>query len=106
RLEMDQRFAEAMRRELGDTGPELNRDRHRATEQRDERAASHSITLSARTTSAPGTSRPIALAVLRLMASSNLVGCSPGRSPGCAPRRSLESCRLMASRHKGTISGP
>src|SRR5262249_53310061 len=35
----------------------------------------HSITLSARRTSPAGTSCPIALAVLRLMTSSNLVGC-------------------------------
>src|SRR5262249_6308147 len=79
----------------------------RAAEQRDELAPfHHSITLSARTTNVLGTSWPIAFAVLRLMTSWNLVGCSTGRSPGFAPRRSLASCRLMASRHKGTISGP
>src|SRR5262249_31637276 len=86
--------------------PPRERPRGRAAEQCDELASPHSITLSARTTSAPGTSWPIPFAVLRLMASSNLVGCSTGRSPGCAPRKSLASCRLMASRHKGTISGP
>src|SRR5262249_40618978 len=85
---------------------ERPRRRSRAAEERDEHAPPHSITLSARTTSAPGTSWPIALAVLRVMAGSTLVGCSTGRSPGCAPRKSLASCRLMASRHKGTISGP
>ena len=36
---------------------------------------SHSITSSARASSVGGTSRPSALAVLRLMTSSNLVGC-------------------------------
>src|SRR5262249_47732054 len=41
------------------------RPRRRAAKQRDELAPPHSITLSARTTSAPGTSWPIALAVLR-----------------------------------------
>src|SRR5262245_30767879 len=83
------------------------RPRCHAAEQRDEIAPfHHSITLSARTTNVLGTSWPIAFAVLRLMTSSNLVGCSTGRSPGFAPRRSLASCRLMASRHKGTISGP
>jgi len=43
--------------------------------QRDEHAARHSITSSARATSVDGTSRPSARAVLRLMASSNFVGC-------------------------------
>src|SRR5262249_4068177 len=75
-----------------------------ATEQRYELAPFHSITLSARSTRAAGTSWPIAFAVLRLMISSNLVGCSTGESAGFVPRRSLASCRLMASRHKGTIS--
>ena len=46
----------------------------RAAEQRDELAPPHSITSSARASSVGGTSRPSALAVLRLMSSSNLVG--------------------------------
>src|SRR6185436_439888 len=46
-----------------------------------ERAAvHHSITLSARSRSAGGIVSPRALAVLRLMTRSNLVGCSTGRS--------------------------
>src|SRR6185369_8549797 len=49
----------------------------------------HSITSSARSSSVGGTSRPSALAVVRLMTRSNLVGCSTGRSPGLAPRRIL-----------------
>jgi hypothetical protein len=57
-------------------------------EQRDELAPSHySITSSARASSVGGTSRPSALAVLRLMTSSNLVGCATGRSPGFSPLR-------------------
>src|SRR5215813_12605660 len=49
----------------------------RAAEQADERATlDHSITSSARATSVGGTSRPSALAVLRLSTSSNLVGCN------------------------------
>ena len=48
----------------------------RATEQRDELAPPHSITSSARASSVGGTVRPSALAVLRLITSSNLVGCS------------------------------
>src|SRR5262249_62245571 len=43
------------------------RPRRRAAEQRDELAALHSITSSARASSVGGTSRPSALAVLRLM---------------------------------------
>ena len=50
------------------------RPRSCTTEQRDERAAVHSITSSARASSIGGISRPTALAVLRLIKSSNLVG--------------------------------
>jgi hypothetical protein len=45
----------------------------------------HSISRLARTSSAGGTSSPSALAVLRLITSSNFVGCSIGKSPGLAP---------------------
>src|SRR5262249_53129254 len=48
--------------------------RSRAAEKRDELASSHSITSSARASSVGGTSRPSALAVLRLITSSYLVG--------------------------------
>src|SRR6266436_9374349 len=56
-----------------------NRPRRSNAEQRDELAPFHSMTSSARASSVGGTSRPIALAALRLMISSNLVGCSTGR---------------------------
>jgi hypothetical protein len=49
----------------------------------------YSITSSARESRVGGTVRPSALAVLRLMTSSNLVGCSTGRSPGLAPLKIL-----------------
>src|SRR5205823_3615348 len=56
------------------------RPRRRAAEQRDELAPlhlwAHSITSSARASSVGDTSRPSAFAVLRLMTSSNFVGCS------------------------------
>src|SRR5262245_2724528 len=55
----------------------LRRERprgRRAAEQRDERAADHSITLSARASSVGGTSRPSTFAVFRLITSSNLTG--------------------------------
>ena len=47
----------------------------RTTEQRDELAASHSITSSARASSVMGGFRLSAFAALRLIASSNLIGC-------------------------------
>src|SRR5262245_50686246 len=59
----------------------------RAAEQRDECAAVHSITSSASASSRSGTFRPSALAVLRLITSSNLVGCTTGRSAGFSPLR-------------------
>src|ERR1700720_913232 len=52
-------------------------------------ATFHSITLSARIKSVSGMTRPIALAVLRLITSSNVVGCWTGRSCGRSPRSSL-----------------
>src|SRR5262245_54247176 len=67
------------------------RPRCSAAEQRDELAAHHSITSSARARSVGGTSIPSALAVVRLMTKSNLVGCSTGRSPGFAPCRTLST---------------
>src|SRR5262249_22590330 len=63
------------------------RPRRRAAEQRDEIAPLHSITSSARARSVGGISRPNALAVLRLMTNSYLVGSMTGRSAGLAPLR-------------------
>jgi hypothetical protein len=45
----------------------------------------YSMTWSARNRSVCGIVRPRAFAVFRLMTSSNLVGCSTGRSPGWLP---------------------
>src|SRR6516164_1532067 len=80
----------------------------RAAEQGDELAPlhlrGHSITSSARTSSVGGTSRRSALAVVRLMTRSNLVGCSTGMSLGFAPRRILSTIpavRLHWSRKFG-----
>ena len=52
---------------------------------------SYSITLSASESIAGGTVTPIALAVLRLTASSNVVGNSTGKSAGLAPFRILST---------------
>ncbi len=53
--------------------------------------APYSITASAVARRAGGTSMPSAFAVLRFTASSNLVGCSTGRSDGFAPLRILSA---------------
>src|SRR5262249_37326061 len=59
--------------------------RRRAAEQRDELAPSHSITSSAVASSVGGTVSPNALAVARLMTSSNLVARRIGISPVFSP---------------------
>src|SRR5262245_18850263 len=84
-----------------------DRPRHRAAEQRDELATlyTHSITSSARASSVGGTSRPSALAVVRLMTRSNLVDCSIGRSAGLVPRRIL-STKSAARRNWLSQFGP
>src|SRR5262245_48760622 len=65
-----------------------NGPRRRAADQRDEfAAADHSITSSARASSVGGRVRPSALAVLRLITSSYLVGACTGRSAGFSPLR-------------------
>ena len=76
-------------RQPGLLRPRRERPRRRRTaEGRDELAPSHhSITSSARCCRNQGTSRPSVVAVLRLMTSSNFVGCSTGRSAGLAPLR-------------------
>src|SRR5262249_21241149 len=64
------------------------RPRRRAAKQRDEIAPpNHSITSSARASSVGGTSRPSALAVLRLIISSTFVACCTGKSAGFSPLR-------------------
>src|SRR5262249_10891444 len=69
-------------------GPRRKRPCDRcAAEQCDEFAPSHSITSSALASRVAGTSIPIVLAVCRLMASSNLLGRSTGRSAGFSPLR-------------------
>src|SRR5258707_8553849 len=55
------------------------------------RSPLHSITSSARASSVGGMSMPSALAVLRFTTSSNLVGCSTGRSAGFAPLKILST---------------
>ena len=59
----------------------------RAAQEKHQFSTPHSITSSAPARSVCGTVRPSALAVLRLITSSNLVGCWTGRSAGLAPLR-------------------
>jgi hypothetical protein len=59
----------------------------RAAEQRDELAPLHSITSSAMASIPGGKLKPNALAVLRLITNSNLVGACTGRSAGFSPLR-------------------
>src|ERR1700731_501733 len=54
-------------------------------------APPHSITSSARASTVAGIVSPIVRAVLRLMTSSNFVGCSTGRSAGLAPFKTLST---------------
>jgi hypothetical protein len=64
-----------------------------------QRTASYSTTSSAMASSVFGTVRPSAFAVLRLMISSNLVGCSTGMSLGFVPR-SILSTKSAARRKR------
>src|SRR6266516_6817862 len=63
--------------------------RRRATEQRDEFAASHSITSSAIASTPGGIVRSSDLATLRLIISSNLLDCTTGSSAGREPLKIL-----------------
>src|SRR6516225_1742980 len=67
--------------------PRRDRPSRRAAERCDHLAAIHSMTSSARASSIGGTSMPSALAVAKLITSSNLVGSWTGRSPGFSPFR-------------------
>src|SRR5215471_1256136 len=76
--------------------------------QRDERAPlhlrGHSITSSARASTFDGTVIPSALAVVRLITSSNLVGCSTGMSPGFVPRRILSTKSAVRRNRAGKLA--
>src|SRR5262249_15408825 len=81
------------------------RPHRRAAEKRDELAAPHSITSSARASSVSGTMRPIALAVLRLIPSSYLAPPATGRSAGFSLLR-LRSTKQAARRYCLSLSTP
>src|SRR4029077_18968853 len=77
----------------------------RGSGERYEVAAPHSITSSARASKVAGTSRPSDLAVLRLMTSSNLVGCCTGSSAGLAPL-SMRLTETPACRYMSVMLAP
>src|SRR5262249_4479448 len=77
----------------------------RAAEQRDENAAFHSITWSAVICMISGTVRPSALAVLKLITSSYLVGDCTGKSAGLSPLR-MRSTYEAERRTISMLSGP
>src|SRR3982074_1355118 len=72
-----------------DECPLLGVDRKICARSQPFRVCRYSITSSARATSMGEISRPIAFAALRLMTSSNLVGCATGQAPGLAPFRNF-----------------
>jgi hypothetical protein len=65
----------------------------------------YSITWSARSSSGCGIVSPSALAVLRLITSSNLVGYSTGKSPGLVPFKIFATCP-PARRSTSEAPGP
>jgi hypothetical protein len=70
-----------------------------------QQSSPYSMTLSAIASTLGGMARPSALAVVRLIASSNLVGCSIGISPGFVPRKILST--ISAARwNRAGKSGP
>src|SRR5439155_16054090 len=82
------------------------RGQHRKREPAEEPSpVHHSMIWSARINTDGGIVRPRAFAVLRLITSSNLVGCSIGRSAGFAPLRIL-STYTAARRYISWMLGP
>src|SRR5215472_9577783 len=77
----------------------------RAAEQRDELAAPHSITSSARASSIGGTVRPISLAVCKLTTNSNFVALKTGRSVGFSLLRT-RAVYIPAKRAMSAKLGP
>src|SRR6516162_6450944 len=64
----------------------------------------HSITSSARASSDGRIVRPSAVAVIRLMTRSNLIGCSTGKLAGFAPRRILSTKSPARRNRSGTFA--
>src|SRR5262249_54857584 len=77
---------------------------HPADEQRQKRTALHSMTSSARSSTASEIFRPIALAVFRLIASSNRCGVCTGRSAGLTPRRILSVKKAACLNMSGKLA--
>src|SRR5262249_22732991 len=76
-----------------------------AAEQRDERAARHSITSSARASRVIGKVRLSAFAVLRLITNSVFVDCWTGRAAGFSPLR-MRPMYMPARRYASVTLAP
>src|SRR5262249_51665227 len=76
---------------LGLLRPRRQPTRHRGHEERDKPPSLHSMTWLANASSRSGTLRASTFAVVRLITSSNLVGCWTGRSDALAPLRILST---------------
>src|SRR5262249_60191825 len=85
-------------------GIQGSRGRQRAEKRRGP-GCGHSMTRSARSSRDGGIVKPRAFAVLRLMITSNFVGCSMGRSAGLAPFKIL-STKTAVRRQTVVMSGP
>jgi hypothetical protein len=70
----------------------------RDAEERDELAPNHSITSSAMASNVGGTFSPSAFATIRFSTSSNLVGCTTGKSAGFSPLRIQYTLAVWLSR--------
>src|SRR5213593_4530376 len=101
------RHARFEKPDAGDFPRRLRVGSHRRREETEDEGDEefHSITSSARTRIDCGIVRPSALAVLRLMISSKLVGCATASSPGLAPLRILWTY-TAARRYSSRVFGP
>src|SRR5689334_5784965 len=86
-------------------GGERRGEEHRPRASEECAPIHHWITSSARPSTDGGIVRPRALAVLRLMTSSNLLGCSIGMSPGGVPLKIL-STKVAARLYTAGRLGP
>ena len=93
-----------MRFPLYHLGADIVTTRQHVSEVQQRKSPVYSIILSARSTNPAGISWPIACAVLRLMTSSKLVGCSIGMSAGLTPRNSFDDHPRRLTKDAGQAS--
>jgi len=95
----------AVAKDMGMTYPLPTTRSTTAEREQEKLSLVHSITLSARRRIDCGIVTPSAFAVLRLITSSNVVGCSTGISAGFLPSRTMPTCSA-ARRKVFTKFGP